>query len=152
MPRNMTHSTQATTLLRTLWLAAIIIVVVGSLLPASSTPMRALAELHISDKLEHVGAYAVLAFLPAIHERRRFIIAAAIGTVLLGIGLEFGQLFTGWRHFEVGDMFADAVGVCFGVAVGIPVRSSGMIRSVRSAGNIGGSVPRANNSSCVRRW
>jgi VanZ family protein len=98
--------------------------------------MRALAELHLSDKLEHVGAYAVLAFLPAIHERRRFIIAAAIGTVLLGIGLEFGQLFTGWRDFEVGDMVADAGGVCFGVVASIPIRSSGMIRSFRSAGNL----------------
>jgi VanZ family protein len=98
--------------------------------------MRALAELHISDKLEHVGAYALLAFLPAIHERRRFIVAAAIGTVLLGIALEFGQLFTGWRHFEGGDMVADAVGVCFGVAAGIPIRSSGMIRSFCSTGNL----------------
>ena len=135
MPKNMTLFPQATTLLRTLWLAAIIIVVVGSLLPASSTPMRALAELHISDKLEHVGAYAVLAFLPAIHERRRFIIAAAIGTVLLGIGLEFGQLFTGWRDFEVSDMGADAVGVCIGIAAGISVRSSRVMRSFRSVGN-----------------
>ena len=129
-------SVPATRFLRALWLAAIVIVVVGSLLPANSAPMRALAELHVSDKLEHVGAYALLAFLPAIHERRRFIIAAAIGTVLLGIGLEFGQLFTGWRDYEVGDMIADAVGVCFGVAVGIPIRSSGMIRSFRSTGNL----------------
>src|SRR6516225_7188640 len=78
-----------------------------------------------------------LAFLPAIHEQRRFIIAAAIGAVLLGIGLEFGQLLTGWRDFEVGDMIADAVGVCSGVAAGIPIRSSGMIRSFRSTGNLG---------------
>ena len=133
--RNVTHSAQAKRLLRTLWLAAIVIVVVGSLLPAYSAPMRALAELHLSDKLEHVGAYAVLAFLPAIHERRRFIIAAAIGTVLLGIGLEFGQLFTGWRDFEIGDMLADAVGVCFGVAAAIPVRSSGILRSLQLAEN-----------------
>ncbi|MBV8846268.1 MAG: VanZ family protein [Bryobacterales bacterium] len=90
--------------------------------------MRALAELHVNDKLEHAGAYAVLAFLPAIHERRKFIMGAAIGTVLLGVGLEFGQLFTGWRDFEVGDMIADAVGVCFGLAFAIPIRSLGMIR------------------------
>jgi VanZ family protein len=98
--------------------------------------MRALAELHVSDKLEHVGAYALLAFLPAIHERRRFIIAAAIGAVLLGIGLEFGQRLTGWRDFEVGDMIADAVGVCSGVAVGIPIRSAGIVRSFRRTGDL----------------
>jgi VanZ family protein len=128
-------STLATTILRTLWLAATVMVVVGSLLPAGSTPMRLLSVLHINDKLEHVGAYAVLAFLPAIHERRSFIIAAAIGIVLLGIGLEFGQLFLGWRDFEIGDMVADAVGVCFGIGVAISIRSSGFIRSIGSAGN-----------------
>ena len=129
-------STQAMRLLRTLWLAAIVIVVVGSLLPSNSAPMRALDELHVSDKLEHVGAYALLAFLPAIHEQRRFIIAAAIGAVLLGIGLEFGQLLTGWRDFEVGDMIADAVGVCSGVGAGIPIRSAGIVRSFRRTGDL----------------
>ena len=122
--------------IRTLWLAAIVIVVVGSLLPSNSAPVRALDELHVSDKLEHVGAYALLAFLPAIHEQRRFIIAAAIGAVLLGIGLEFGQLLTGWRDFEVGDMIADAVGVCSGVGAGIPIRSAGIVRSFRSTGDL----------------
>jgi VanZ family protein len=135
MPINVADSARATIFLRTLWLAAIVIVVVGSLLPAYSTPIRTLAELHINDKFEHFGAYAALAFLPAIHERRRFIIVAAIGTVLLGIALEFGQLFTGWRDFEIGDMLADAVGVCFGVAAAIPVRSSGILRSLQLAEN-----------------
>ncbi|HYL93858.1 MAG TPA: VanZ family protein [Alphaproteobacteria bacterium] len=101
---------------------AIFIVVVGSLLPANSLPMRVLGRLHINDKLEHFGAYAVLAFLPAIHERRGFIIATALGAVALGVALEFGQLFLGWRTFEIGDMIADAVGVSFGLSVAMPVR------------------------------
>ena len=117
-------------LLRALWLVGIFIVVVASLLPADSLPMRALDRLHINDKLEHFAAYAVLAFLPAVHERKWFIVAAAVGAVALGIALEFGQLFSGWRDFEVGDMIADAVGVCFGLASGIPLRSTETARTV----------------------
>ena len=96
--------------------------------------MRALDRLHVSDKIEHLAAYAVLALLPALHERRGFIVAAAIGAIALGIGLEYGQLYSGWRNFEVGDMVADAAGVAFGLAVGIPMRSAGLVRSLLFTG------------------
>ena len=118
----MTRS-EAKTWFRSLWLLAIFVVVLGSLLPASSLPMRELDRLHLNDKFEHFAAYTVLAFLPALHERWLFIVLAAAGAVLLGIGLEYAQLFLGWRHFEIGDMIADACGVCFGLLVGIPTGS-----------------------------
>lgn len=121
---------QAKAFLRSLWFFAVAVVVVGSLLPANSFPMRALDRLHISDKIEHFAAYAVLAFLPAIHERRGFIIIAALGAVGLGVALEFGQLSLGWRNFEIRDMIADAVGVCVGVAAGVPMRAAEVVRSV----------------------
>ena len=73
-------------------------------------------------------AYTVLAFLPTIHERRGYIIAAAIGAVALGVGLEYAQLYSGWRDFEVRDMVADAAGVLTGVAAGIPLRSAEIVR------------------------
>ncbi len=100
-------------------------------MPSTSLPLRALEQLHISDKLQHLVAYAVLAFLPAVHERRRFIICAAVAVVALGVALEYGQLFSGWRDFEVRDMIADGVGVCFGLASGIPMRSTEVARSIR---------------------
>jgi len=78
--------------------------------------------LSLSDKVEHYAVYAVLMLLPAIHERRGFVIAAAIGALALGVLLEFAQLYTGWRDFEVGDMIADAIGICFGLAMGIAMR------------------------------
>ena len=93
-------------ILRVIWFIAIVAVIIGSLLPGNSGPMRLLDRLHIPDKVEHFLAYAVLTFLPTIHERRGFIIAAAIGAVALGVGLEFAQLYSGWRDFEVGDMMA----------------------------------------------
>ena len=127
----MNHAGQAKRVPRTIWLIAILIVVVGSLLPGDSLPIRALGRLHINDKIEHLTAYAFLAFLPTIHERWRFVIAAAMGAVVLGVALEFGQLYSGWRNFELGDMVADAVGVCFGLAIGVPIRSTEILSHVR---------------------
>jgi VanZ family protein len=117
-------------LLRVVWLAAIVFVIIISLLPRTARPIEYLDSLPISDKLEHCAAYAVLAFLPTIHERKGFIIAAGIGAVALGVGLEFGQRALGWRDFEIGDMVADAIGVCIGIAAGIPLRATERVRSV----------------------
>lgn len=126
----MAHPEQTRKFLRILWYAAIVVVVIASLLPSNSPAMRALGRLHISDKIEHFIAYTVLSFLPTIHERKRFILGAAIGAAVLGVLLEYGQLWSGWRDFEYGDMLADSVGVCFGVAAGIPLRATEVARSV----------------------
>jgi VanZ family protein len=91
--------------------------------------MRALDYLHINDKLLHFAAYMVLALLPAIHEPRRLVVAAAVGAAALGAALEFGQLVSGWREFEIGDMAADAMGVCIGIMVGIPMGRMNIVRA-----------------------
>src|SRR5215467_3166478 len=98
-------------LLRGLWLLAAVAVVIGSLLPGGSPPMLMLARLHISDKIQHFGAYALLAFLPAIHEQRKFILVAALGAVALGVVLEFDQRYAPGRTFEIADMLANTTGV-----------------------------------------
>ena len=116
------QAVRAKQLLRSLWLASVLVVIIGSLLPSDSLPIRTLEHLPLSDKIEHVMLYAVLTFLPTIHERRKHVIAIALGAIALGIGLEYAQLFTGWREFEIGDMVADAVGVCLGIAAAIPMR------------------------------
>lgn len=86
--------------------------------------MRLLAHLHIGDKIQHFAAYAALGFLPALHERQRMLAFVALGLVALGVLLEFGQTLSAGRFFEIGDMAANAVGVCFGVAFGLPLRSA----------------------------
>jgi len=108
---------------RALWFLAILAVIVGSLLPSNSLAIRTLERLPLSDKLEHLGMYAVLVFLPAIHERRSVLLGAAAGAIVLGVGLEIAQLLTGWREYEFADMIADAIGVCMGLAAGLVVRS-----------------------------
>lgn len=108
---------------RILWVCALVVVVAGSLLAPSSKPMELINELPISDKVEHFSAYFVLAFLPALHERARLAWWIAAGAVLLGIGLEYGQLYeANGRDFEVLDMVADTAGVLVGMLLAWPFR------------------------------
>ncbi len=110
--------------LRMVWAFAVMVVIWLTLLPSTSLPIRELALLHINDKVEHFGAYTALAFLPTLHERRRFLFLAALGLVALGVLLEFGQLHSFGRQFEVRDMVADAMGVLIGVAIAWPMRAA----------------------------
>ena len=83
--------------------------------------MRALHSFRLSDTVEHFCAYAFLGFLPALHERRPFILWAALGVILLGVSLEFAQLLADGRSLQFSDMEADAAGVCVGLLMGIPI-------------------------------
>lgn len=121
--RSMRDTANRRAALRVLWIAAVIVVIVGTLLPAASEPIRALDWLGVNDKVQHFLAYLTLALLPALHERRQVLTAAAIGAVALGIALEFGQRLSPGRDFEVGDMVADAGGVCAGLALGLLLRA-----------------------------
>jgi VanZ family protein len=101
-------------------LTAILVVIIGSLLPSDTAPIQALNSLGINDKVMHFLAYAIIAVLPAIHERPVFSIFAGVAAVALGVALEYGQLYSPGRSFEVADMAADALGVSLGLLVGIP--------------------------------
>ena len=108
--------------LRIAWLMWLGAIVVGSLLPADSTPLRALAQLAINDKVQHVLAYAALAFLPSIHEPRRNLAVLLVMALALGVLLELGQLYSPGRSFDIYDMLADEAGVVIGAAVGLAFR------------------------------
>ena len=99
---------------RPLWLALgwllVLLVIYLSLTPAPITlPIRE------GDKLSHVLAYFVLMswfanLYAGLSVRARF----ASGFIALGVVLEFVQLWTGYRSFEVADMTAGALGVAAG--------------------------------------
>jgi hypothetical protein len=110
------------TLLRLAWFLGVAVVIVGSLLPGDSAAIRALDKLDISDKIQHFAAYMVVALLPALHERRPVVVTLAVALVGLGVLLEFGQVLSPGRDFEIGDMVADTAGVCVGIAAGWPLR------------------------------
>jgi VanZ family protein len=109
--------------LRILWFAAVMAVIVGSLLPGSSLPIQTLGQLHVNDKVLHFAAYAVLAFLPSLHERWPAVTATLLGAIALGVVLEFLQKLSPGRNFEVADMVADTCGVLCGLILALPLRS-----------------------------
>jgi VanZ family protein len=107
------------TALDILWILATLLVIAGSLLPAHSSAMESLARLNINDKVEHFAAYFVLALLPSL-QRRGWSLSAFIGFALaLGIALEYGQLYSPGRSFDVWDMVADATGTAVGLCAGL---------------------------------
>ena len=107
-----------------LWIAAICVVIVGSLLPAASPLMVALGRLGINDKVEHFCAYLTLSALPVIGlEDRHRAIWAAVSMFLLGVLLEGGQHFSPGRSVELGDVIANGLGVASGLLLALPIRS-----------------------------
>jgi len=79
-------------LLYVLWLVSILLVVIGSLLPASSPVIRAVGRLPVSQKVLHFCAYTWMALLALLTIKRRpLAVMAALSMILLGVALEFGQ-------------------------------------------------------------
>jgi VanZ family protein len=98
-------------------------VIVGSLLPASSAPLRGLELLPVSDKVIHYSSYVMLALLPVISfESRRRAVVCALLMVLLGVALEGGQSFAPGRSVELGDALANTLGVLTGMLAGLLLR------------------------------
>jgi len=99
---------------RRFWLvvgwALVLLVIYLSLTP---TPIE--VPLAQGDKLSHVLAYLVLmSWFANIYQSSIRRIEFALGFIVLGVGLEFVQRWTGYRSFEVADMAAGTVGVTIG--------------------------------------
>jgi VanZ family protein len=113
------------TAILTLWVLLIVLVVIGSLLPATSPVIQHLDRLDISDKVMHFSAYLMLALLPVIGFRdRRRGIAAGLSMFLLGVLLEALQHSAPGRTVELGDLIANGAGVACGILVALPLRKS----------------------------
>ena len=103
-----------------LWILSIILVIAGSLLPASSPVIHAIGRLPVNQKVLHFCGYTWLAGLAFLTIKRRSLaITAAVSMILLGVALEFGQKLVPGRAFEVRDMFINGFGVLTGIAIGI---------------------------------
>ena len=87
----------------------------------SVTPAPIPATMALGDKFGHVFAYAVLMYwFASLYEAPGQRAALAGGLIAMGIALEFVQLWTGYRSFEVTDMAAGTVGVIAGWIVASP--------------------------------
>lgn len=84
-------------------------VIEQSLIPSPSDP-----GFDISDKILHAfGYFCLMGWFVQIYRRWQIKIIWAISLTLMGVLLEFMQGWSGFRHFEVYDMFANATGVVF---------------------------------------
>lgn len=99
------------------WMVLIAGVTVGSLLPSSALPAPSFTGI---DKVEHLGAYALLsAYAVLLFAPARAQALAALGLVALGISLEGAQAaLTASRLADPADMVANALGVALGWWVG----------------------------------
>ena len=111
-----------TILVRLVWAAAVVAVIVGSLLPGDSSTMQMIGAFHVNDKVQHGLAYALLAWLPVLHERRRNAAVLLVLVAALGVLLEFGQLYSPGRSFDTHDMIADFAGIAVGAVIGLCLR------------------------------
>lgn len=96
-----------------LWVLAIAVVVVGSLVPAHDLP-----NLQVSDKFEHFAAYALLsASAVQLFGRRLSWGFVCVILVLMGIGLEYLQARMGLgRMLDQQDALANTIGVLIGLS------------------------------------
>ena len=90
-----------------LWWSGVAAVVVCSLVPAFLLPQVPEG----GDKLEHFGAYALLAAAAVqLFTARQAVVRAGTGLVALGIALEIAQgLFTTTRQMDVHDALANTL-------------------------------------------
>lgn len=100
-------------LLLLLWSVAIVVVIVGSLLPQLAPPSG-----NIFDKVIHVAAYACLTLLGLAALTGWRTRGLAVGLLLvLGIAIEWMQGSLGGREASALDVAANAVGILVGLAI-----------------------------------
>lgn len=119
--------------MRQLWrggfYAASTLVAVLSLVPSAALPPTS-----ISDKVEHVIAYAVLGLLGAASSERS-VIRVILGLAVFGIAIELLQTFSPGRSPDLLDVLADIAGATLGSGLVIPLRYMTSLLIDKSAGS-----------------
>lgn len=94
------------------------------LIVATSIPLDSMPEIGISDKLEHFGAYFVLAILFCLtlflqekfkELNKYYNVYSIVILTLYGFFDEVHQLFISGRFFDWNDLFANVTGIIIGV-------------------------------------
>lgn len=98
-----------------LWSLAIVALIVVCLVPLDGLPPLP----ENSDKVEHLAGYFALAAAAVQLFRGRMLLVAAVGLVLLGVGVEFAQGMTAYRSSDPYDALANTVGVMLGMATAL---------------------------------
>ena len=83
----------------------------------SLTPLDALPEIHLWDKLQHLIAYGALAICGTVgFQGRRPRLFVGVGLMVLGCGLEVAQTVVPGRSPSVIDAVANFAGMALGMA------------------------------------
>lgn len=106
-----------TNALNLVWGASLLLVTVFSIYPGSPHPQL----LSNIDKLQHLLAYAWLAFIPALLYGQAKLFPILIATALWGVVLESIQIFVPYRDPSFGDVAANTIGVVLGTFLGVKV-------------------------------
>ena len=92
--------------IRFLLILSILALLIGSLIPTDHVGGPT-----VNDKLLHFVAYAMVGVLTVwVFQGRRLRLGFLLMLTVLGVALEFGQLFVPGRAFEVWDMIANSCG------------------------------------------
>ena len=99
----------------------------------SLAPSAALPQMSISDKAEHVIAYAMLGLLGGVSARRG-VLGTILGLASFGLALELLQAFSPGRAPDAIDALADIVGACIGGGAALALRRAMPIAIDKVAG------------------
>ena len=116
---------------------------------ASLAPSAALPTVSVSDKAQHVIAYAVLGLLGTAAYQRRAT-RVILGLAVYGTALEFLQTFSPGRSPDVADAIADIIGASLGAGAAIALLRVTLIAIDKISGgttecrpcSVGGGTPR----------
>lgn len=87
----------------------------------SLTPAPIDLDFKQGDKFSHALAYLVLmSWFMNLYENLTQRLGYALGFIVLAVGLEILQQWTGYRSFEVADMMASATGIALGAILSPP--------------------------------
>ncbi|MBN2061474.1 MAG: VanZ family protein [Deltaproteobacteria bacterium] len=102
-----------------LWFFSILAVSYLSIIPKVETPI----DFDNSDKVYHALAYLWLSFLPYVGfmNKKRALLSALL-MIVLGMGLEFCQIFIPEREASIPDIIANSIGVIIGIVSGNALR------------------------------
>jgi VanZ family protein len=121
-------------LTKSMWLCALALVIVGSVLPGNSSAIQHLGGFGLNDKFEHFFAYLSLSGpLPLFHKiRPKWLRASLMGLIVMGVLLEVVQSMVPGRSPDLRDALADAAGVLVGAVIGFAIKLVVSLRRQRA--------------------
>ena len=106
-------------ILAILWVLLLVTDIWLSLSPGVRPPY----EFEQSDKFYHMGMYFLLSLMPFVYSINiTKAIFLSLGSLMVGIILEYIQFFVPVREFSIMDICANELGILLGIIIGVRIR------------------------------